>query len=48
MPLVALIPVAVGSLRFRWARTDRATVPVALVLTPFLLVFCIVLTYRMY
>jgi uncharacterized membrane protein len=48
MPLLVLIPVAIGSLPFRWANTDKARVPVPVLLVPTLLVFCVVLTFRMY
>ena len=48
MPLVALVPVAIGGLPFRWARADRATVPLAVLLVPVLVVFCAIVTFRMY
>jgi uncharacterized membrane protein len=48
MPLVALVPVAVGSLPFRWARADRSTLPVGVLLAPVLIVFCVIVTFRMY
>jgi hypothetical protein len=46
--LLVLIPVAIGSLPFRWANTDKARVPVPALLVPTLLVFCVILTVRMY
>ncbi len=48
MPLVALVPVAIGSLPFRWARADRATVPIGVLLAPVLVAFCVFVTFRMY
>ena len=48
MPLLVLLPVAVGSLPFRWADTGKARFPVPVLLVPTLLVFCVILTYRMY
>jgi hypothetical protein len=48
MPLLVLIPVAIGALPFRWADTGKARFPVPILLVPTLLVFCVILTYRMY
>jgi hypothetical protein len=48
MPLVALIPVAVGSLPWRWADTGRARFPIPLLLAPTLVVFCTIVTFKMY
>ncbi len=48
MPLVVLVPVAIGALPFRWADTARSRFPVPVLLVPTLLVFCVILTYRMY
>jgi hypothetical protein len=48
MPLVVLVPVAVGALPFRWANTDRARFPIPSLLAPAVAVFCVVVTYRMY
>jgi len=48
MPLVVLVPVAIGALPFRWADTARARFPVPVLLVPTLLVFCVILTFRMY
>ena len=48
MPLVVLIPVAIGSLPFRWADAARARFPVPVLLVPTLLVFCVILTFHMY
>jgi uncharacterized membrane protein len=48
MPLLVLIPVAIGALPFRWANTDRVRIPVSVLLVPTLLVFCVILTFRMY
>jgi uncharacterized membrane protein len=47
-PLLVLIPVAVGPLPFRWARTRDTRFPVAALLAPVLVVFCVMATYRMY
>jgi hypothetical protein len=48
MPLAVLVPVAIGALPFRWADTARARFPIPLFLVPTLLVFCVILTFRMY
>jgi hypothetical protein len=48
MPLVVLLPVGIGSLSFRWADTARAKFPIPVLLVPTLLVFCVILTFRMY
>jgi hypothetical protein len=48
MPLVVLVPVAIGSLPFRWADTARTRFPIPVLLVPTLLVFCVILTFRMY
>jgi uncharacterized membrane protein len=48
MPLVVLVPVAIGALPFRWADTGRARFPIPVLLVPGLLVFCVILTFRMY
>jgi hypothetical protein len=48
MPLLALIPVAIGSLPWRWADTGRARVPIPLLLAPTLAVFCVIVTFKMY
>ena len=48
MPLIALVPVAIGSLPFRWARADRAGVPIGVLLAPTLAVFCVLATFRLY
>lgn len=48
MPLVVLIPVAIGALPFRWADMGRARFPIPVLLVPTLLGFCVILTYRMY
>jgi hypothetical protein len=47
-PLIVLVPVAIGSLPFRWARAGEARFPVATLLAPTLAVFCVVTTFRMY
>jgi hypothetical protein len=48
MPLLVLIPVAMGSLPFRWADTGRAKFPIPVLLVPTLVGFCVIATYRMY
>jgi uncharacterized membrane protein len=48
VPLMALIPVAIGPLGFRWARAATARLPLAVLLVPVLLVFVVSVTYRMY
>ena len=48
MPLVVLIPVAIGALPWRWADTGRARFPIPVLLVPALVVFCTILTFRMY
>ena len=48
MPLIALIPVAIGSLPWRWADTGRARFPVPLLLAPTLAVFCTIATFKLY
>ena len=48
VPLLVLIPVAVGSLPFRWARAGEARLPIAVLLVPVLAVFCVIATFRMY
>jgi hypothetical protein len=48
MPLLVLLPVAIGSLPWKWADTARARVPVPLLLAPTLVAFCAIVTFRMY
>jgi len=48
MPLLVLIPVAIGPLRFRWMDMGKARFPVPVLLVPTLIVFCVILTFRMY
>jgi len=48
MPLLVLLPVAVGALPWRWADTERARVPIPVLLAPTLVVFCAIVTFRMY
>jgi hypothetical protein len=48
VPLLVLIPVAIGTLPYRWADTGRARFPIPVLLVPTLLVFCVILTTRMY
>jgi uncharacterized membrane protein len=48
MPLVVLVPVAIGSLPFRWARAADSRVPIAVILAPVLTVFCVIVSFRMY
>jgi hypothetical protein len=47
-PLLVLLPVAVGPLPFRWARAGDARFPIAALLAPVLVVFCVMATFRMY
>jgi hypothetical protein len=47
-PLLVLLPAAIGPLPFRWARAADARFPVAALLAPVLLVFCVMATFRMY
>jgi uncharacterized membrane protein len=48
MPLLVLLPVAIGSLPWKWADTGKARVPVSVLLVPSVIVFCTILTFRMY
>ena len=48
MPLLVLLPVAVGSLPWKWADTARSRVPIPVLLVPTLVVFCAIVTFRMY
>jgi hypothetical protein len=48
MPLLVLVPVAIGSLPWKWADTGRARVPIPALLAPALVVFCVITTFRMY
>jgi uncharacterized membrane protein len=48
MPLVVLIPVAIGALPFRWMNSDRARFPFPSLLAPALVAFCAIVTFRMY
>ena len=48
MPLLVLVPVAIGSLPWRWANTEHARLPIAALLAPTLVVFCVIVTFRMY
>ncbi|HLM17668.1 MAG TPA: DUF2142 domain-containing protein, partial [Acidimicrobiia bacterium] len=48
MPLLVLIPVAIGSLPWKWADTARARLPIPVLLAPTLVVFCIIVTFHMY
>jgi uncharacterized membrane protein len=48
VPLLPLVPVAIGGLDVRWARAATARIPVAVALVPALLVFLVSVTYRMY
>ncbi len=47
-PLVVLVPVAVGTVDVRALRARDATFPVATLLAPFLLAFCITIAFRMH
>ena len=46
--LLVLLPVAIGALRWKWADTARARVPIPALLAPTLVVFCVIVTFRMY
>jgi uncharacterized membrane protein len=48
MPLLVLLPVAVGSLPWKWGDTARARVPIPVLLAPTIVVFCVVVTFRVY
>jgi uncharacterized membrane protein len=48
VPLLPLIPVAIGALRARWARAATTRFPIGVLLVPVLLVFVVSVTYRMY
>jgi uncharacterized membrane protein len=48
VPLLALIPVAIGPLHARWARAATARMPAAVLLVPVLLIFLVSVTYRMH
>ncbi len=48
MPLLVLLPVAIGPLPWKWADTARARVPIPVLLAPTLAVFCAIVTFRMY
>jgi hypothetical protein len=47
-PLLVLLPIAVGTLPFRWADTGRARFPIPVLLVPTVVVFCVIATFRMY
>ena len=48
VPLMALIPVAIGAPRWRWTRAATARFPLGVLLVPVLLVFLVSVTFRMY
>jgi hypothetical protein len=48
VPLLVLLPVAIGALPWRWADTARARLPIPVLLAPTLVVFCVIVTFRMY
>ena len=48
VPLMVLIPVAIGAPRWGWTRAATARVPLAALLVPVLLVFLVSVTFRMY
>jgi hypothetical protein len=48
MPLLVLVPVAIGPLPVRWLGAAKAKLPVAALLTPVLVVFCVLVAFRMY
>jgi Predicted membrane protein (DUF2142) len=48
VPLLVLLPVAIGSLPWKWADTARARVPIPVLLAPTLVAFCAIVTFRMY
>lgn len=47
-PLLVLVPVAIGGIDVRWLRAREATVPLAVLLVPFLALFCVTLAFRMH
>jgi hypothetical protein len=48
VPLMALVPVAIGAPRWGWTRAAIARFPLAVLLVPVLLVFLVSVTFRMY
>lgn len=48
VPLLPLIPVAIGARRARWANAATSRFPVGVLLAPALLAFVVSVTYRMY
>ena len=47
-PLLVLIPVAIGGINVRWLRSRDTPFPLAVLLVPFLALFCVVLALRMH
>jgi uncharacterized membrane protein len=47
-PLLALVPIAIGPLGFRWARSVTTRVPVALALAPLYAALAVTITFRMF
>ncbi len=48
VPLLVLLPIAVGPVPWRWARSATARVPVALAVVPIYVALAITIAYRMY
>jgi len=48
VPLMALVPVAIGAPRWGWTRAATARFPLAALLVPVLVVFLVSMTFRMY
>jgi uncharacterized membrane protein len=48
VPLLALLPVVVGTPRVRWLAAREARVPIAVLLVPFFVVFAVSMTFRMH
>jgi uncharacterized membrane protein len=47
-PLLVLVPVALGGLDVRWLRARDAAFPLAVLLVPFLALFCVSVAVRMH
>jgi uncharacterized membrane protein len=48
VPLLALLPIAVGPAPWRWARSASARVPVALAVVPVYVALAVTIAFRMY
>ena len=48
VPLLVLLPLAVGPAPWRWARSDVARVPVAVAMVPVFVALGITIAFRMY